>query len=99
MDWSRNSASTDGSVKSRRPHSVTTRGVQTPKGPIPVWKRFWILFTAIWVFVALLNALTTLAFAEEIPPDRLLTLLAVAVVVPAALYAVGWLRDRLRRRP
>jgi hypothetical protein len=66
---------------------------------MPLWKRFWILFTAIWLFVALLNAVTTIAFAEEIPPDRLLTLLAVAVVVPAALYAVGWLRDRLRRRP
>ncbi len=65
--------------------------------PMPVWKRFWILFTVIWVFVALLNALTTLAFAEEIPPDRLPTLLAVAIGVPAALYAAGWLRDRLRR--
>ena len=59
----------------------------------PLWKRFWILFTAIWVLVALLNALTTLAFVDEIPPDRLLTLLAVAVGVPAALYAIGWLRD------
>jgi hypothetical protein len=66
---------------------------------MPLWKRFWILFTVIWVFVALLDALTTLAFAEEIPPDRVLMLLAVAVVVPAALYAVGWLRDWLRRRP
>jgi uncharacterized membrane protein YbhN (UPF0104 family) len=65
---------------------------------MPIWKRFWILFTVIWVFVALLNALTTLAFAEEIPPDRLPTLLAVAVVVPAMLYAAGWLRDWLRRR-
>jgi len=68
-------------------------------GPMPMWKRFWILFTAIWVFVALLNGLTTLAFAEEIPPDRLLTLLGAAILVPAALYAIGWLRDRLRRRP
>ena len=64
---------------------------------MPMWKRFWILFTAIWVFVALLNALTTLAFAEEIPPDRQLTLLTVAIAVPAALYAAGWLRERLRR--
>jgi hypothetical protein len=78
---------------------VTTKEVQTARAPMPMWKRFWILFTAIWVFVALLNVLTTLAFAEEIPPDRLPTLLAVAIVVPAALYAVGWLRDRLRRRP
>ena len=70
---------------------------QTPQAPMPMWKRFWILFTVIWVFVALLNALTTLAFAEEIPPDRLLTLLSVAVAVPAALYAAGWLRERLRR--
>lgn len=65
---------------------------------MPLWKRFWILFTAIWVFVALLNALTVLAFAEEIPSDRLATLLVAAVGVPAALYAAGWLRERLRRR-
>ena len=64
--------------------------------PIPLWKRFWILFTAIWVSVALLNVFTTLAFAEEIPPDRLPTLLVAAVGVPAALYAAGWLWDRLR---
>jgi uncharacterized membrane protein len=64
---------------------------------MPLWKRFWILFTVIWVFVALLNALTTLAFAEEIPPDRLLTLLCMAVAVPAVLYAAGWLRERLNR--
>ena len=72
-------------------------GDQTPRTPMPLWKRFWILFTAIWVFVALLNVLTTLAFAEEIPPDRLPTLLAAAILVPAALYAAGWLRDRIRR--
>lgn len=70
---------------------------QPPQAPMPLWKRFWILFTAIWVFVALLNVLTTLAFAEEIPPDRVLTLLAAAVIVPAALYAAGWLREWLRR--
>jgi len=74
-----------------------SRGERSPRAPLPLWKRFWILFTAIWVFVALLNALATLAFADEIPPDRLLTLLAAAVVVPAALYAAGWLWDRLRR--
>lgn len=77
---------------------ITLGGDQAPPTPMPLWKRFWFLFTAIWVFVALLNALTTLAFAEEIPPDRIFTLLAAAVVVPAALYAAGWLRDRLRRR-
>ena len=71
---------------------------QPPRAPMPLWKRFWILFTAIWVFVALLNVLTTLAFAEEIPPDRVLTLLAAAVVVPAALYAVGWLAEWLQSR-
>lgn len=77
---------------------MTTKEVQTERAPMAMWKRFWILFTAIWVLVTLLNVLTTLAFAEDNPPDRVLTLLAVAVVVPAALYAVGWLRDRLRHR-
>lgn len=74
-----------------------TKEGQKTRAPTPLWKSFWILFTVIWVFVALLNALTTLLLAEEIPPDRLLTLLTAAIVVPAALYAVGWLRDRLRR--
>jgi len=73
-------------------------GVRTPRAPMPLWKRFWLLFTVIWVLVALLNAMTTVAFAEEIPPDRLPTLLAGAVVVPAFLYAAGFLRDRLRRK-
>jgi uncharacterized membrane protein len=76
---------------------MTTSGMQTPRAPMPLWKRFWILFAVIWVFVALLNVLTTLAFAEEILPDRLLTLLCMAVAVPAALYTAGWLRERLRR--
>jgi len=70
---------------------------ETPRAPMPVWKRFWILFTVIWVFMALLNALTTIAFADEIPPGRLRSLLAMAVVVPAALYAAAWLWHRLRR--
>jgi hypothetical protein len=78
---------------------MTTKEVQTARAPMPIWKRFWILFTAIWVLVTLLNVLTTLAFAEDNPPGRVPTLLAVAVGVPAALYAVGWLRERLRRRP
>ena len=70
---------------------------QKARAPMPLWKRFWILFTVIWVLVALLNAMTTIAFAEEIPPNRLLTLLAAAVVVPAAFYAIGWLREWLQK--
>jgi hypothetical protein len=65
--------------------------------PMAIWKRFWILFTAIWVFVALLNLVTIFAFAEEIEPDRVLTLLGIAAGVPALFYAAGWLWERLRR--
>ena len=63
-----------------------------------LWEKFWILFTVIWVVVALLNAMTMFAFGEEIPLERPLTVLAAAIVVPAALYAVGWLREWLQSK-
>ncbi len=63
-----------------------------------LWTKFWLLFTVLWVVVASLNAMTMFAFGEEIPPERPLTVLASAIVVPAALYAVGWLRDWLHSK-
>jgi len=65
---------------------------------MPIWKRFWTLFTAIWLIIALLNMTTVFAFGEKIDAAKLLQQLAVVVLVPAALYAIGMLRDRLRKR-
>ena len=65
---------------------------------MPVWKRFWILFTAIWLLIAFMNIATVFAFGEKFDAARLLQQLAVVVFVPAVLYAVGALRDYLRKR-
>jgi len=66
----------------------------------PLWTRFWLLFTAIWVAVSLLHALTLLTLAEEAPGDRLWNLLLATFLVPATLYALGraWEWFRATRR-
>ncbi len=69
-----------------------------PEAGMPIWKRFWILFTAIWLLIALMNMATVFVFAEKVDAARLLQQVIVVVLVPAALYAVGALRDHVRRR-
>lgn len=70
--------------------------------PVPLWKRFWLLFTAIWVAVSLLHALTLATLSDEVPGDRLATLLLAMVLVPAALYGFGraweWVDGKRRGR-
>ena len=69
---------------------------------MPFWKKLWLLFTVMWVVVALLQIVTILAFGEEIPPEKALTPAFFAVAVPAALYFVGWfwqLWKTRRRKP
>lgn len=69
-------------------------------GKWPLWKRFWLLFAAIWVAVSLLHALTLVTLAEKMPGERLGTLLLATVLVPGALYAIGraWEWFRATRR-
>lgn len=68
--------------------------------PVPLWTRFWLLFTAIWVVVSLLHVLTLFALTDEVPGDRLWTLLLATILVPAVLYALGraWEWFRATRR-
>jgi lysylphosphatidylglycerol synthetase-like protein (DUF2156 family) len=62
-----------------------------------LWKRLWLLFTVIWVIVAGLNAATILAFAEgEIERAKWVWPAALAVVVPAVVFALAWLWNRWR---
>ena len=63
-----------------------------------LWKKLWLLFTVIWVVVALLNVVTILAFAEELEREKALTPLFFAVAVPAFLYLLGWLWERWKRK-
>jgi hypothetical protein len=62
-----------------------------------LWKRFWLLGSAIWVLVCVLNAATILAFSEGEEAKALQPLL-LALAVPALLYAGLWLYFRLRRK-
>lgn len=64
---------------------------------MPLWKRFWILGSAIWAFVCLLNAATILAFSEG-EAAKALQPVMLAVAVPALAYGGLWLYFRLRRR-
>jgi membrane protein DedA with SNARE-associated domain len=62
-----------------------------------IWKRFWLLGSAIWVVVCLLNAFTIVMFSEG-EEAKAWQPLALAVGVPAAVYAVLWIYFRLRRK-
>jgi hypothetical protein len=62
-----------------------------------LWKRFWLLVSAIWVVVCLLNAFTILAFSEG-EAEKALQPAVLALAVPALAYAALWAYFRLRSR-
>ena len=65
-----------------------------------LWQKLWLLFAAIWIIVAALQAGTILAVSEE--PDKALQPIVLGVAVPALLYGMGWLWEvisRWRRLP
>lgn len=62
-----------------------------------LWKRFWLVFAVMWVVVSLLHAATLFAIEDDLPKDKLETLLLAAVLVPAVLYGIGWLWGRLNQ--
>ncbi|HVL35960.1 MAG TPA: hypothetical protein VM489_09860 [Burkholderiales bacterium] len=61
---------------------------------MPLWKKLWLLFTAIWGLVAALNIFTILAFGEDVEPGRALRPLLLGIAVPALAYLAGWLWAR-----
>ena len=62
---------------------------------MPLWKRFWLVFTVIWVVVTALQAVTILAIGEE-PPEKAVRPIVLALVVPALAYLLIWGWVRLR---
>jgi hypothetical protein len=62
-----------------------------------MWRKWWGLFSVIWAVVAFLQAAVILGTSEE--TDKALRPLALGVAVPAVLYLLGWLWERLRRKP
>jgi hypothetical protein len=65
---------------------------------VAVWKKFWLLFSVMWVVVAGLHVATILAFSDEIEYRRAWYSAAFAVLVPALAYAVGWTWEKLRKK-
>jgi hypothetical protein len=61
-----------------------------------MWRKWWLLFTVIWLVVALIQVATILAFSEE--PAKALQPLLLGVAIPAALYALGWLWERFTQK-
>jgi len=66
--------------------------------PMALWKKMWLLFTAIWVLVAGLNAMTIIAFSEGVERDKAVQPIVYGVLVPALVYALLWLWARFSRK-
>jgi uncharacterized iron-regulated membrane protein len=64
---------------------------------LALWKKFWLLFTVIWAVVCALSAGSILAFSDE--PEKAVRPSVLAVAVPAALYVLLLIWQRLRRKP
>ena len=62
-----------------------------------LWKKFWLLFTVIWVVVAALDVGTILAFSDE--PEKAFRPIVIGIAVPIVLFGVLWVWQRLRRKP
>ena len=63
-----------------------------------LWQKLWLLFSAIWVVVVALNAVTILAFADEVEHAKALWPVGLGLAVPAAAYALLWAWFRLRKK-
>jgi len=60
-----------------------------------LWKKMWLLFAAIWLIVAALQAVTILAFSEE--PEKAVQPVVLGVAVPAVVYGLGLLWEAISR--
>lgn len=62
-----------------------------------MWRKWWLLFSVIWAVVAALQAAVILGTSEE--SEKALRPLLLGISVPAVLYLLGWIWERLRRKP
>jgi len=62
-----------------------------------MWRKLWLLFAVIWVVVAAIQVVTILVFSPE-EQGKALQPVVLGVLVPAALYALGWIWERIRKK-
>jgi hypothetical protein len=60
---------------------------------VPLWKKFWILLSVIWVVVSGLNAATIIAFSPD-EAQKAWRPALLGIAVPAVLYVILWLWAR-----
>lgn len=65
---------------------------------MPMWKKFWLLFSAIWVFVCVLSVVTILAVGDATEHPNAITPGLMAVFGPMFAYGVAWSVAWWRRR-
>ena len=61
-----------------------------------MWRKWWLLFSVIWIVVAGIQVAVSLGTSEE--TDKALQPFLLGIGVPAALYALGWVVQKLRRK-
>jgi hypothetical protein len=60
-----------------------------------MWRKWWLLFSVIWIIVAGLQVGVILGTSEE--TDKAFRPLLLGIGVPAGLYVLGWLWERLMK--
>jgi hypothetical protein len=63
-----------------------------------MWRKWWLLFTVIWVVVAAMQVVTIVVFSPD-EQGKALQPIGLGVLVPAALYVLGLVWERLRKKP
>ena len=64
---------------------------------MPLWKKFWLLLSVIWVVVSGLNAATIIAFSPD-EAEKAWRPVLLGLAVPAVAYLIGWAWARWRTK-
>ena len=71
--------------------------IRHPSQPRSRWCRGWVFFAVTWIVVAAIQVGVILATADE--PEKALQPFLLGIAVPALLYVLGWVVERLKRKP
>jgi hypothetical protein len=63
-----------------------------------MWRKWWLLFAVIWIVVAAIQAVTIFVFSPD-ERDKVLQPIGLGILVPAVLYVLGVVVERLRKKP
>jgi hypothetical protein len=61
-----------------------------------MWRKWWLLFTVIWVVVAGIQVGVILTTSEE--TEKAVQPAVLGIAIPVLLFALGWAWERLRKK-